>query len=343
MARSPSVTQNDITRAAIRLLRSGENPSAAKVRVELGDRGSLTTINNGLRAWRETLGEKDLDVLPASMPNELAAPVEDFFNKCMALAEASLAAHKKECDDELERGKAEIAMAMEKQDEAERYSASLDTKLDAAMVRISNLSDQLDEMRQLRAQAVIEVENEKNLAKQLMEKNERDAIAAETAVHSLKSEFERERNEFIREKDALLQRVEFAEQKAQVEADRAERQLDYWMLEVDRERKINKKQEEAHQAKIKRLNEEAFLLNKKNEGLAHRNSKMEVDLSECAIKIDNFEKDLEHAIIEMKRLRAALKIKERLHSEVLDKNAELVETITLLRDEADKGEQKNDD
>lgn len=342
MARSPSVTQNDITRAAIRLLRSGENPSAAKVRVELGDRGSLTTINNGLRAWRETLGEQDLDVLPPSMPKELATHVEDFFNKCMALAEESLVAHKKECDDDVELCKAETAMAMEKQDEAERYSASLDAKLDAAMVRISNLTDQLNEMRQLRAQAVMEIQNEKNHVKQLMEKNERDALSAEASARSLKSEFERDRSEFIREKDALLQRVEFAEQKAQVEADRAERQLDYWMMEVDRERAINKQQEDAHQSKIKRLNEEAFLLNKQNEGLARRNSKMELDLTECATKSDNFEKDLEQAVHEMKRLRAALNTQERLHFEAVDKNAELVETITLLRDEADKREQKKD-
>ena len=52
MARA-GVSEYHVFQAADRLKALGVNPTVEKVRRELGDTGSSTTINNHLRAWRE--------------------------------------------------------------------------------------------------------------------------------------------------------------------------------------------------------------------------------------------------------------------------------------------------
>ena len=332
MARSPSITQNDVTRAAIRLLTKGENPSAAKVRRELGDRGSLTTINNGLQVWRETLQDVDLDVLPPAMPKELAAPVEDFFNTCMGLAERALADHKVQIDEGMRRADEAAAQAREKQGEAESYAAMLDVKLEAQEVRIRAIKDQLDESQHNCRLARVEANEQSDLVKQVLESKDKEKIAADLNVQALQKEFRRERNEFTREKDALLQRIAFAEAKAKTEAERSDSQHNYWIMEVDRERQININQDLKHAKKVERLEQEFFLLSKRYDVAVQKNSVMEQRIFDTEDSLASVEKNLNDAIAREEKLILNAANKKRIYGELAEVNSGLRERIKSLED-----------
>ncbi|KRW83621.1 DNA-binding protein [Marinobacter sp. P4B1] len=192
MPREASITQNDITRAAIRLLRKGQHPSAQKVRVELGNKGSLSTIHEGLKTWRESLNDSDLDVLPAEMPKELAAPIEDFFNACMAIAERQLAEHRQKANEEIEKAAAEARQAVSRMEDLQGYAKELETKLDGRIEQVDQLKAQNDEIRQQRLEV-------SNLAQQnadridfLMSARDNDRKLHEREVDELKRGFERD-------------------------------------------------------------------------------------------------------------------------------------------------------
>ncbi len=66
---APRVTYDDITRTANELTAQGQHPSAATVREALG-RGSYSTINTHLKAWRE---QQEADALNTALPEAIEA------------------------------------------------------------------------------------------------------------------------------------------------------------------------------------------------------------------------------------------------------------------------------
>ncbi|WP_342632815.1 DNA-binding protein [Marinobacter alkaliphilus] len=322
MPREASITQNDITRAAIRLLRKGQHPSAQKVRTELGDRGSLSTIHEGLKAWRESLNDSDLDVLPAEMPKELGAPIEDFFNACMAIAESQLAEHRRKANAEIEKAAAEARQAVSRMEDLQGYAKELETKLDGRIEQIDQLKAQNDEIRQQRLEASNLAQQNADRIDSLMSARDNDRKVHEREVDELKRGFERD-------KEALLQRIKITEDNAAADARKSEKQLDYWILEVDNERTRAKAQAEKDEHAIKRLENELFIARKKEDAMSMKISKTETALMAAQDSVESLERQVTELV---ENIDAVTQKKERIVQQLQDAESRIQEQQATIQD-----------
>ena len=97
----PGVSYEDVSKVATALLSQGTHPSVQRVRNELGT-GSNTTIDRYLKSWQETFKQKKRTVLPETLPEELVAPMETFWQTAMARAEANYQGFKQELQEKHE-------------------------------------------------------------------------------------------------------------------------------------------------------------------------------------------------------------------------------------------------
>ncbi|MDI3258385.1 MAG: DNA-binding protein [Sinobacteraceae bacterium] len=86
--RAPRLSEDEIVRAAEALLREGQAiPSDRDVLERLG-RGSLTTVNRTMRAWRAQAAGKLLDQAGPELPEEIAGLVRGLWTSSLAAARA---------------------------------------------------------------------------------------------------------------------------------------------------------------------------------------------------------------------------------------------------------------
>jgi chromosome segregation ATPase len=86
--RAPRLSEDEIIRAAEALLREGQAiPSDRDVLERLG-RGSLTTVNRTMRAWRAQAAGKLLDQAGPELPSEIAGLVRGLWSSSLAAARA---------------------------------------------------------------------------------------------------------------------------------------------------------------------------------------------------------------------------------------------------------------
>lgn len=182
----PHVTQDEVTRVAIRLLGQGKAPSVRNIWRGLGERGSFETISKHLEAWRASLQEKTLEVLPPTLPPALLAPLEAIWTTAVQEAATQYVAEREKI--ELER---------QEQDALRR---ALEARSQAAEEENARLLEELAE----RGQALQDAHKESAELKLQLQRLERD---------------------FAKCQDALEQEREQAEQRLRVQSDDAQRQV----------------------------------------------------------------------------------------------------------------------
>lgn len=112
------VTKDQVAVAASAVCARGEAPTLAKVRQELGDTGSISTIGPYLRAWKEERAEARVEPSGAPVPEPVRAQNELYLDKIWAAAQAVAEANLAPQREALLREKTETAAAIEEVMEA---------------------------------------------------------------------------------------------------------------------------------------------------------------------------------------------------------------------------------
>jgi chromosome segregation ATPase len=263
---------NDVADAALTLLKSGKNPSAAAVSNYLG-RGSMTTVHKHLTAWRQSLSDPQ-NVLGEQLPSGLSAPVQEFFKGCMGVARQELEEFRANAEKNIESAKEDVAFLLEeKRDleerlkdrshdvelawaEADKRSQALVSLEESATSTEARLSDENKDLKQQilsLSEANSELHRsltlEKERSQQARKEYERQLSAIQTEFEMLKTESEK--------------RLEQMEKKWESDLSKSEGQLDHWMMEVDKQREHLKLVEKRAEERENRLTGEVTLQSKK--------------------------------------------------------------------------------
>lgn len=179
MGREASITYDDVVTAATAITNEGGKPSLRAIRERLG-RGSLGTVQNHFRHWRESQGRVPL---VSSLPPTLEQAILAFASEESARTRAGLQA-------ELEVTQQSAAELAQDNDRLTEVLEQQSTQLDAAKAETARLTGQVEQMRaQLEAsrrdtQATVATERERaEVARQAQSEAEtRAAVAAEKAA-----------------------------------------------------------------------------------------------------------------------------------------------------------------
>lgn len=178
MSREP-VTEEDVCEAADRLLRARKKPTVDAVRVELGDRGSMTTITRHLQTWWEHLSDR-LDAMHArpEVPAAIADGLARLWDTAVDEARHAL----RHENDVTQRAAAEaIAAADARTAAAEQAVEVAQSNLAAASHAATALQARLDALQREYAALAARLASAQGEASVLRE--ERERLLAEVVTH----------------------------------------------------------------------------------------------------------------------------------------------------------------
>ncbi len=138
------ITQDDVFKAAMELVNSGEHPSTLKISQLLG-RGSYSTITKYLRAWEETSEAQSarIDALPqeAQVPdtlmNDTQGLAKKLWHSAKTIAEDQLDIERQALEKAKEDYQAEIEQAINMADAATTKKEELDELLNETVASLA--------------------------------------------------------------------------------------------------------------------------------------------------------------------------------------------------------------
>lgn len=319
-----AVTYDEVVRAAIGLLREGRNISKPLVRERVGNRGSHSTIQRHLDAWRETLTTSDLEVLPPSMPPELMQHVEAFWNAATGIVEEKLS-------DEWSRAKASIETANQlreaadlNRDQWQEYAREKDTQLtqkDSEIVqyqqRLRTAEDRL-RVRDQEYQGLLDRLDAKDRAM----KSEREAMAERIDLLESRhqQELEAAESRWGAEREKLQDQAKAAIERAELEVSRSDKHEVYFLNEVAKARDETEKTRERYEASITRLEQELVITRRREESNSVRLGQMEERLMTAQDQSESQQADKEAILTELSEAKDVIARLEKENVELKQKS-----------------------
>ena len=209
------ITEQDVWKAADQLLLEGQRPTIERVRQKIG-RGSPNTVQPYLDTWFKGLGARIQDPLafaaPSNVPDRVQQAAEHFWAMAQADARASVMA-----DHAAERQ--QLAQERDALEESRKalalQEATMAARLEAAVTSLNLVTVQFDESRQreVASQQALSTLNQRN-------------TDLDTALASLREQYEQSRASFDAERRELTER--------------ARSQEHHWLQELDRQRQAFK-------------------------------------------------------------------------------------------------------
>jgi chromosome segregation ATPase len=323
---SSAITYDEVVRAAIRLIREGQNITKPAIRERLGNRGSHSTIQKHLDTWRETLSSSDVEVLPPSMPPELAEHLEAFWNAAVSLVEDNLAGEWDRAKQSVEVAEAEKQAALEEMDRWQEYVQEKDVELAQHVLETEQVSKQLratEERLQTRDQEYQALLDRLD-AKDRMMADERQAMQEriELIESRHKQELEAAQSSWEAEKERLQEQASTAQERAELEVRRSDQHEVYFLGEVRKARDETDQVRKEAEGRIERMEQELVISQRREEASAQRLSKMEERLFEFERRYDEartdnekLRQDVSALESERDRLAAELDEEKRLRAE----------------------------
>jgi len=316
-----AITYDEVVRAAIQILREGQNISKPLIRERLGNRGSHTTIQKNLDGWRESLTTSDLEVLPPSMPPELMPHIEALWNASTAMVEDKLASEwvsAKQSVEDAERVRDVAHLEKDKWKDFARDKESELTGRESEIVhfkeRLASLEDRL-RIRDQEYQAAVDrltekdraIEGERDSMKQKIELLESRHTQAMKAAES----------RWDAEIEKLQEQTDAAKERAQLEIRRSDSHEVYFLNEVAKARDETDRVREKSEQEVKRIEQELTITRKREESSSVRLGQMEERLMATQDQADGLTADKEELLSE---LATAKEDKARLEKENLRLN-----------------------
>lgn len=242
--RPASFSPKDVARIATRLIGQGKNPTVDSVHEQLGRRGSRTTVNNYLKAFREEFKERGLTALPSAIPEPLIPIIEDFW--AQALVKAG-----ERYDEERQ------SVEQERRAEQEAYNAVLSEQTATIDEQAALLQDR-EQFISEQTRTVSELEQQIRTLKSLLSGYEETILDLKRDKSRLSDQLDEERQEshrrfdqakedWYRERATLRQSVDDARKQLSEDNEKNARLADHWMLQLDDARQQVRELKERHQ------------------------------------------------------------------------------------------------
>jgi len=294
---SSAITYDEVVRAAIRLIRDGQNVTKPAIREQLGNRGSHSTIQKHLDAWRETLAASDVEVLPPSMPPELTEHLEAFWNAAVSLVEDNLAGEWERAKQSVETAEAEKQAAFEDRDRWQEYVREKDVELAQRASEIEQVSKRLqdtEERLQTRDQEYQALLDRMD-AKDRMMADERTAMQEriELIEQRHQQELDAAKSAWEAEKERLQEQAKAAQERAELEVRRSDQHEVYFLGEVRKARDETDQVRKDAEARVTRTEQELSLSHRREEAASLRLSKMEERLLDLERRYEDRGKEIE--------------------------------------------------
>ena len=280
-----AITYDEVVLAAVRALREGKNITKPLIRERLGNRGSHSTIQKHLNAWRETLSESDLQVLPPSMPPELAPHIEALWNAATSLVETSLAAEWLRANAVVESAEIRVLEAGKEREQWALYAHDKDLEIAHKNTEIKDLRHQVAKseerlkIRDLEYQALQGRLDDKERAIA----NEREAMAERINTLETKHRQARESDEtkWQADRKRLEKEAEAAKARTELEIRRSDQHEIYFLNEVRKARDETQLARERGKENVEQLNQELLITRRREESGSVRLGKIEDKLMVC--------------------------------------------------------------
>jgi len=264
MARQPTVTYEEVVRAAFKLLQKGQNPTLESIHQLVGNKGSRTTIHKYKKQWLETMGEVDMvHLLPATVPKALMPAVDELWGLAVHEAGKAHAEDKHTLE----------TMAVEAKKRQESAEGELQKQY-ADLQELEHLRDRLlDQVSSLKDQLGAREESERDLRLQLSAANNRITDleqARETDRQHYDQLLTNEKAEHKRQLEHLQQQVDDANAIKDKEIERSDREIDYCRMQVARERDVLRDTKAEHERATNFLERQLDARNVQNSDLQKR-------------------------------------------------------------------------
>lgn len=306
--RAEPLTKKDVWDAADALLADGENPTQHRVLEALG-RGSATTVNKHLKAWREARDETYSETRrrPVVVIEDVPPEVSEHFGK---LWEMAFTAARDHVVDALVADREAVAEEWRKAEEAQAQAAQkveqVESRLEGERIAQMNLQAQYDELagklegaenevRSLSAKLVAAETREGTAQEKIVEL--RDTLQSERSSHIAAIKLEQQRYDSLEKrlvKDIENERAGRIEAERRVAAREAEiktlqARIDRAFALVEESNRVQASLREAGEASARTVNEQREKLEKLERELTEEQAKRDAVAGELALRLNEIE------------------------------------------------------
>lgn len=308
--KSGAITYDEVVRAAIHILREGRNISKPLIRERLGDRGSHSTIQKHLDAWRESLQTSDLEVLPPSMPPELMPHVEAFWNAATAMVEDKLAQEWARARQSVQQAEQSRDTAYLERNQWQEYAKEKDSELaarDSGLAqyreRLAATEDRL-RIRDEEYQGAVDRLTEKDRAIESERQSMKERVELLESRHDYAMEAAESRWDVEREK--LQQQAAAAIAQAELEVERSDKHEVYFLGEARKARDEAAQIQDKCDQTIARLEQELVITRRREEASSVRLGQMEERLMKVQDNNESLKSEKEALLTEISRTKEAI-------------------------------------
>lgn len=327
MARPSVISYDDVKRAAIRLIGAGKNATIEAIHLEVGSRGSRTTVHRFRQEFLEELQEKGMNVLPAKFPEVLVPLVEEFWTQAIHRAGEAFGEERESLERAVETAQQEGQAAQQ------------------ALVDAKALQEKAQALNHTQSHRIAQLERDLDLTNQHVADWKRQALAHQEALDraqvesaerydALEQQRKLEGEEWRREREHLQTELQAAQDRVRNESERTQKQLDYWMLKFDEMRGAFSEAVEQRKQDQKRHDAERLLAQKREDGFAIRLGKLETKLEEAESLIATLrdERDNARKLLDYEHEKAAVREAEAksLESQLEHERTRLSECLVQL-------------
>lgn len=259
------VSYEDVVNAALRVLRAGQSATVARVRDQLG-RGSYSTVQKHLQAWRSSLKDSAVDALPAGLPDELTGPLEDLWAAAMSHAERQYGERIATLEKDLAAAQVEAREHQDLLKTAERSREHWRREAEGVQSQLQEAYADLAAAVEVRRQYEEEVGE---LTRELQATRDTAAERIRTLRAQLRHQAERD-SQTIQDLRADLER----------EAERHDATQTHWLKALDQTRDEYRPEIQRLQDEIKRLKADLHLTKEKLRKAQMRNAELEQKMIE---------------------------------------------------------------
>lgn len=326
MGRPASFSPKDVARIATRLIAQGKNPTVDSVHEELGRRGSRTTVNNYLKAFREDFKERGLTALPSAIPEPLLPIIEDFWAQALVKAGERYDEERQSVEQErqAERDAHKAALA-EKASVIDSHAALLADREQFISEQARTQSELEQQVRALTATisghetTIADLKRDKSRLTDSLDQERQDSARR----------FDQAKEDWDRERATLRQAVEDARKQLTEDNEKNARLADHWMLQLDDARQQVRELKERHQEDKERWAGDMKLERARADRLAGTVSQYERKMEDLEKVNTDISAQCQGAIDEIKGLQDSIAAceqdKQQQHHEIERLNAIIAE------------------
>ncbi len=300
------VSFEDVARAAEGVLASGDNPTVARIRTELGDTGSNYTISKYFGEWKQGLLTKNLRTeIGERLPSQLQSFVENFWTK---LREEALVKNQ----EQQEQSQKTLQSAV---DEKEALKLALENKKEA-FDKLAIENNHLQANHALAQNELIKERQQRAVLEERIKSSEARSLSLVSETKTTIDEMKRAHEERVSD---LKEQLKTALQELNEYKSTLENQRHQFIVQIDHSRTAKEKAENQSVKLQAELKQRTASLEEKNE--QHRSVMVDLKiLKQLNAELERVREDLGKQVsglsLELKASRELLLAKDELIAEL---------------------------